>query len=62
MGKCELMYFNRRNQNGDYLRGAALQVSEVQRDRGVLVHESQKASRHESLYCLMFLAIPGLQW
>ena len=45
MDKCEVMHFGRKNVMATYyLNGARLQGALVQRDLGVLVHESQKTS------------------
>ena len=45
VGKCEVVHFGRNNGRKDYyLRGEKLQQATVQRDLGVLVHESQKPS------------------
>ena len=45
VGKCEVIHFGRNNSKMDYyLNGEKLQHATVQRDLGVLVHESQKLS------------------
>ena len=45
VGKCEVVQIGRNNgRKDDYLRGEKLQQATVQRDLGVLVHESQKPS------------------
>ena len=45
VGKCEVIHFGRNNSKIDsYLNGEKLQHATVQRDLGVLVHESQKLS------------------
>ena len=43
VGECEVIHFGRNNSKMDYyLNGKKLQHAAVQRDLGVLVHESQK--------------------
>ena len=43
VSKCEVIHFGRNNSRRDYyLKGEKLQHATVQRDLGVLVHESQK--------------------
>ena len=61
--KCEVMHFGRRNQKSEYyLSGERLQVNEVHRNLGVLVHESQQASKQvqqvvqKANYILAFIA------
>jgi len=43
LGKYEIAHFGKKNNKEAYLNGERLQSSEMQRDLGVLVHESQKA-------------------